>query len=113
MFIRYVTLFVLVLTFSIAHAQTITLNGKVSNQKNEPLVGASVNLTGGGGTTTDLEGRFAFTLAVGTTHKIVISAVGYGTKTIADVTVKSGEANELNVVLEIDAKNLSTVTVTS
>jgi hypothetical protein len=113
MFIRIVSLFVFILTFSFVHAQNLKLSGKVSNEKNEPIIGATVKLTTGGGTTTDLEGRFSLSVTQGTNHEIQISAVGYGTKTISDVAVTANEANELNVVLEVAAKDLSAVTVTS
>lgn len=113
MFTRSITLFLLLLTFSFVHAQNLKLTGQVSNEKNEPVVGATVKITNGGGTTTDLEGRFLLSVPTGTNNEIQISAVGYGTKTISDVTVTANEANELNVVLEVAAKDLSAVTVTS
>ncbi|HUQ96594.1 MAG TPA: carboxypeptidase regulatory-like domain-containing protein, partial [Chitinophagaceae bacterium] len=113
MLIRSITLIVCILAGLFVQAQNLKLTGKVSNQKNEPLIGASVKITSGGGTTTDLEGRFSLSLAEGAVTEIQISAVGYGTKTISDVTVKSGQANELDVILEIAAKDLSGVTVTS
>jgi hypothetical protein len=113
MFIRCITLLLLVLTLATTHAQNVRLSGKVSNQKNEPVVGASVKLVNGGGTTTDLEGRFSLSLPQDSTNEVEISAVGYGAKTISDVTVRAGEVNELNVVLDIAAKDLTGVTVTS
>jgi hypothetical protein len=113
MFIRCITLLLLVLTFSTTHAQNVRLSGKVSNQKNEPVIGATVKSARGGTTTTDLEGRFTLSLPQDTTAEIEISAVGYGAKTISDVAVRAGEVNELNVVLDIAAKDLTGVTVTS
>jgi hypothetical protein len=113
MFIRCITLLLLVLTFATTHAQNVRLSGKVSNQKNEPVIGATVKSVSSGTTTTDLEGRFTLSLPQDTTTEIEISAVGYGAKTISDVAVRAGEVNELNVVLDIAAKDLTGVTVTS
>lgn len=90
----------------VTQAQTIRLNGKVANEKNEPVAGASVKKTNGAGTTTDIEGRF--TLGVAPGDSIEISAIGYASKTISGF-----ESGELNIILQVAAKNLSDVTVTA
>lgn len=102
------TLFTLLLPFLtyLAQAQNIRLNGKVANEKNEPIAGASVKKINGAGTTTDVEGRFTIQVAKG--DSIEISAIGYGTKSISDF-----QGGELNIVLQVAAKNLSDVTVTA
>ncbi len=113
MYRRIVTLFVAIFTCALAQAQNLKLTGKVSNDKNEPVVGATVKLSTGGGASTDLEGRFTLSIPQGVNNEIVISAVGYATKTLSDVVVNLNEANELSVILDIAAKDLSAVTVTS
>ena len=113
MYRRIVTLFLAIFTCALAQAQNLKLTGKVSNDKNEPVVGATVKLSTGGGASTDLEGRFTLSIPQGVNNEIVISAVGYATKTLSDVVVNLNEANELSVILDIAAKDLSAVTVTS
>ena len=82
------------------------------NAKNEALAGVSVKITGStGGTTTDIEGRFSLNLSAGKKYELEFSAVGYATKTISDVEVLSGQANELNIVLEVQAKTGENVIV--
>lgn len=108
-FILFVVLFSVVLNL---HAQTSKLSGKVIGDNNKPVAAASVTIVGQkGGTTTNFEGYFTLVLAVGKKYEIEISAIGFGTKRISDVEVKANETNELNIVLEPKAKNLTDVTV--
>ena len=51
--------------FSVADAQSVKLTGKILNEKNEPLAGVSVKIVGGGGTSTDNDGRFSLSLTPG------------------------------------------------
>jgi hypothetical protein len=102
------------LAFSDAQSQTLKLTGRIINEKNEPIVGASVKIVGApGGTSTDIEGRFTLSLQSGQKHELEISAVGYETKTITDVDVSSGQSNELNITLAVKARAGENVTVTS
>ena len=100
-----------ILLFSFVNAQT-KLTGKVVNGKNEPLAGVSIKITGAqGGTTTDVEGRYALTLTVNKKYELEFSAIGYTNKLVNDVEVGAGLDNELNVVLEAAAKNIEGVIV--
>src|SRR6266513_5838094 len=100
--------------FSLAQAQIVKLSGKILNAKNEALQGISIKITGAaGGTTTDIEGRFSMNLSVGKKYELEFSAVGYATKTISDVEVQSGQVNELNIVLDVQAKTGENVVVTT
>lgn len=91
---------------------TIRLTGKVTNDKNEPLTGASVKLSGEtGGTATDVEGRYSLSLETGKKYTIEISAIGYISKRISDVEVASTAGNELDIVLETASKTIEGVTV--
>jgi outer membrane receptor protein involved in Fe transport len=95
--------------FSYSSAQS-KLSGKVTNLKNEPLQGVSINITGvAGGTTTDIDGHFTLELQTGKKYEIEFSAVGYTSKKVEGIELKAGELNELNIVLEIQAKNLEGV----
>jgi hypothetical protein len=100
--------------FSFGYSQSIKLSGKIVNEKNEPVSGASVRIVGSqGGTASDLEGRFVLNLSAGKKYELEISAVGYETKTITDVKVTGGQVNELNIVLNVKVRTSETVVVRS
>ena len=110
---KFCLLLPVLLTGLIGLAQNGRVTGRVLNNKNEPLAGVSVKVTGTpGGTTTDVEGRYSVSLASGKTYEVNFSAVGYTLKTIEEVQVTPGQSFELNVILEVADKSLSTVTVT-
>ncbi|MET0635733.1 MAG: TonB-dependent receptor [Chitinophagaceae bacterium] len=111
MHLRLQLLFISLITFSFVNAQT-RLSGKVINAKNEPIQGASVKLVGAaGGTTTDVEGRYTFNLATGKKYELEFSAIGYQSKTVAEVELTTGNINELNITLETESKDLEGVVV--
>ena len=95
------------------NAQNQKLSGRVINEKNEPLAGVSVTLAEGGGTQTDIEGRFTLSLAPGKKYIIQFTAVGYAPKTINDAEVVTGEFNELNITLEVKAQTGDAVIVSA
>jgi TonB-dependent receptor len=105
---------VFLLSFSFAQSQTLKLSGTVINEKNEPVSGVSVKISGAaGGTTTDIEGRYALNLSSNKKYELEFSAIGYEKKAITDVEVISGQPNELNVVLSIIAKNMEGIVITA
>ncbi len=106
---QWLTIFSLLVSF--VHAQNNRLTGKVTNEKNEPLQGVSIKITGLGGTSTDIEGRYSLTLTPGSKYEIEFSAVGYASKKVNDITLNQGLDDELNIVLEIAAKNIEGVVV--
>jgi hypothetical protein len=84
-----------------ASAQSLRLSGRITNQKNEPIGGASVFIEGTNtGTAADIEGRFSISLQPGKKYVLVVSASGYTAKAIADIEVGTGLTNALDVVLE-------------
>ncbi|HEX8314921.1 MAG TPA: carboxypeptidase regulatory-like domain-containing protein, partial [Flavisolibacter sp.] len=99
--------------FSAAFSQSIRLTGKVTNEKNEPIAGVTVSITGGGGTTSGIDGVFSLNLIAGNKYEISFSAVGYSPKAIGDVEVGTKGANELNVVLQTAPKDLSNIVVSA
>jgi hypothetical protein len=111
------TLIITIVLFSLpAFTQnTIRLNGRVLNEKNEPVSGATVLIEGTGkGNPADVEGRFYLNLEPGKKYTIVISAVNYDTKKISDVEVAANLDNNLEVILLLSRKNeLGGVTVTA
>lgn len=98
---------------SFSQAQSIKLTGKVLNEKNEPLAGVSVKIVGGGGTTTDIEGRFSLSLSPGKKYDLEFTAIGYTAKTINETEVTAGQVNELNITLEVKAQTGDNVVVTA
>jgi outer membrane receptor protein involved in Fe transport len=103
-----------VCSFSFARAQTAGLSGRVLNEKNEPVSGASVKVVGTAeGTTTDIEGHYTLKLMPGKKYELEFSAIGYENKVVTDVEVAEGKINELNIVVAIAAKNLEGVIVTA
>jgi hypothetical protein len=95
-----------------AQSQNLRISGRVTNEKNEALVGVTVKIKNGGATATDVEGRFSLSVPAGT-YEISFSAVGYMPKIIGDLQVAKGADNEINVVMEILSENMETVTVTA
>lgn len=90
------------------------LTGRVSNSKNESLVGVSVKIKGTSkGTTTDGDGRYMLYFESGKKYALEISAIGYETKIVNEVEVTLGGFNELNIILDVQAKVEKDVVVTA
>jgi outer membrane receptor for ferrienterochelin and colicin len=94
-------------------AQTAKLTGKILSKKNEPVIGATIQIEGSSnGTSSDVDGNFSLSLSVGKKYTLVISSVNYETKTISDVEVVAGQLNELMILLNESVKTtLTGVTV--
>ena len=88
-----------------AWAQNKTITGKVTDEKGNPVQGASITVKGSkSGTTSNASG--SFTLSVqSTATTLVVSYVGYGTQ---EVAIGNGE---ISVSLKPDASSLSDVVV--
>ncbi|PZR29294.1 MAG: hypothetical protein DI535_02825 [Citrobacter freundii] len=111
MLLRLKLLLIFSFVLSLSYAQN-KISGKVSNEKNEPIGGVSVKVTGKtSGTSTDAEGRYTLNLPAGK-YEFEFSAIGYETKSVTDVEVTT-QFNELNVVLAIKAKEGENVVVTA
>jgi TonB-linked SusC/RagA family outer membrane protein len=89
-----------------------TIRGKVTNEKGEPVVGASVLLSGiDRGTSVDVSGNYSMTGIKPGNYNIQISAVGYQPVT-RSVTVAEGQTLELNYQLKAGNSSLNEVVVT-
>jgi len=110
MFLRSFFALCSILFVTTLHAQ-LKLSGKVLDEKNAPIPGVTVQVTGGSGTSTTTNGSFQLTLNSGTKYEISFSAVGYETKIVSEVEVVSGQPNELNVILATVAKQQEGVVV--
>jgi hypothetical protein len=113
MFIRSITLLLLVLAISTVHAQNAKLAGKVTDaQTGTPLVGATILYGSSKGVNTDVEGNFFIPVEKGKNYEISVTSVGYQQKVLNDVQV-SDDAPLLAITLERATAQLSTVVVTS
>jgi Carboxypeptidase regulatory-like domain/TonB-dependent Receptor Plug Domain len=110
-FVLFVTAFFL--SISLLAQNSIKLTGKVLNERNELLSGVSIKIVGGGGTTTDNEGRFSLNLTTGKKYNLEFTAVGYTAKPVSEVEVIAGQSNELNIVLEVKSQTADNVMVSA
>src|SRR5687767_2528611 len=108
--LRTLLVFLGLLIFNLSFAQTSRITGKVVNDRNEPVQGASVTLSGKGGVSTNVEGGFSIAVEPGVKYVLEISAVGYETKSMADVEAGK-QTDELVIVLAIAPKVQETVIV--
>jgi TonB-dependent receptor len=105
-------LLVLFITSSLL-AQNGRISGKVINEKNEPVSGAAITIKGTKrGTTSGVDGIFILPVLAGK-YEIVISALGYASKSITDIEVGTTGVNEVNIVLQASSKDLEKVEVKS
>lgn len=112
MFLRFLLFTISALFFSVVNAQTERLSGKIINDKNEVIAGASILIEGTNtGVSTSLDGSFSLNLSTGKKYNLRISAVGYADKIISDVEVKDGQINELNIVLQVQVKTVDAVII--
>ena len=93
-------------------SQSLKLSGKVTNEKNEPIPGASIKTSNGAGIATNVDGNFILSIPAGK-YEITVSAIGYETKVISDVEVAGGSLNELNILLQSKSKDLGNVVIST
>src|ERR1700761_2288474 len=87
-------------------AQSRTITGKVTDEKGNPVAGATVMVKGSkGGTSTDADGNFSLP-APAAAKQIVISNVGY-----ASQTIPIGTGTNLNITLTAEGTSLNDVVV--
>lgn len=84
------------------------------NQKNEPIAGASVTVSGiSKVVAADVEGRFIVVLEASKKYTLTITAIGYQTKLVDAVEVNSKDANTLDIVLDVAAKQGAEIIIQS
>lgn len=107
------TLIFLITTF-FASAQSLRLSGRVLNQKNEPVAGATINVSGATrNSAADVEGRFTLTLEQGKKYTITVTAVGYQSKAVDEVEVTVDGDNVITIVMEVAAKEVGEIVIRS
>lgn len=102
--------------FVSAQAQKAKLTGKVTNVKNEVLVGVTVTLKADKNqvSKSDIEGRFSFTIDINKNYTVDFSYVGYKSKTIDVSAAKiAGEEVVIDVLMDESGKKLTDVVVSA
>ena len=112
---KFLFLFITSFFFIQLQAQQVAkLTGKIVNENNEPIVGASVKIIASkSGTVTNIDGDFTISLQTGKKYVIEIIAIGFNSKKITDVEVFEGKINEVNILLQNKSKVLDDVVVTA
>lgn len=101
---QFLLLFFLLIAV-VANAKTVT--GVVTSADDgEPVIGATVQVKGGTGTSTDFDGKFS--IDVNDNQTLTFSYVG-----MTPQTIKVGKQTQINVVLKSDSKVLNEVVVTA
>lgn len=106
---RYISLYILLMLPLLSLAQTGSISGKVSDENNEPLPGASIAVKAlGKGTTTDAEGNFR--LGGLTEGKVVleVSFIGYE---VSRQTVTINGETLLNIRLQPNTQALDELVI--
>jgi TonB-dependent receptor len=89
------------------------LSGIVTDEKGEPIIGASVIIPGTGkGTVTDVKGSYTIQAPAGETT-IEASFLSYQKKRITGVDIRPDKTTKLDITLSEDNKQLTEVTVTA
>jgi hypothetical protein len=113
LFVRLLFLLLLILPTSLI-AQTFTLNGKVTNEKNDAVSGATVTFQPIGKTVvTNVEGRFSIVLEAGKKYSVEVTAVSFSPKTITDIEVGKDLDNNLDIILKPAVKDLEGIVIKS
>ncbi len=97
-FLKKYALLLLIFTFSAftMQAQDGTISGTVK-ENGVPLIGATIS-TADDGTTTDVNGKFSFSVPAGT-YKVTASYIGYTPQTVS-ITVEAGGNSTINFALQ-------------
>ena len=104
---KIVSFFLLLLCTTLAIAQSIPITGRVVDENNQPVNGASVLIKGTStGTAADSRGNFKISASIG--DVLIISAVGIPS---TEVNVTSG--NDITIKMAREGQNLSEVVVTA
>jgi outer membrane receptor protein involved in Fe transport len=115
--VKRILLFIICFIAAVSvQAQKAKLTGKVTNTKNEVLVGVTVTLKSDKNqvSKTDIEGRYNFNLDLNKTFTLDLSYVGYKTKTVEVAPAKvANEEVTLDVLLEESGKKLTDVVVSA
>jgi outer membrane receptor for ferrienterochelin and colicin len=96
-------------------AQTGTLEGKITDGKTStPISSVTIEVVGEKiSKASNIDGQFSLTLESGKKYSLQITAVGYQTKVVDEVTVEAGKSTSLEINLDRSTKAESEVVVRS
>lgn len=96
-----------------AFAQRGILSGKVSDNRNLPVVGATIQeVKTGKSLLTDLHGYFQINLPAGTGYEIKVTAIGHVTKKLNQISIQENRVTTLNITLSNASVELENVVIT-
>ncbi len=112
-FIR-ISFILLLLTFSVkSFTQKGTINGHINDADSRlPLIGASINITGGIGDNSDMFGKFSIPAINPGQYELIVSHIGYKTE-IIPVEVKPDLLSTITINLRRSDLDLSEVRINS
>ncbi|MDZ7808274.1 MAG: TonB-dependent receptor plug domain-containing protein [Gracilimonas sp.] len=111
---HFIITLVLLCLPAMAFAQNGTIEGQVTDQSGEILIGVNVTLRIDGrtlGASTDIDGNYQITGVPAGTHEISARFVGFRTE-VADVTVQAGQTIVQDFILSTSTLNLDELVVT-
>lgn len=89
-----------------------SISGTITDaNNNEELIGANIILENGGGTSTDVFGKYTLNTKTGT-QKVIFKYIGYE-DIVKDITLIEGENKTINIALKSSSEQLSTVVVSA
>jgi len=89
-----------------------SISGTITDaNNNEELIGANIILENGGGTSTDVFGKYTLNTKTGT-QKVIFKYIGYK-DIVKDITLIEGENKTINIALKSSSEQLSTVVVSA
>ncbi len=107
----------LLVTASMAMAQTATLSGKITDSgTGEGLPGANVTIVSGTAQTggaTDSDGTFEVVNIRPGTYTVTISYIGYETQTLADVVLSGGDTQSITIALVATGIEMNPISVSA
>ncbi len=112
---KHIFIYVCSMLISLASfAQNNRIEGKVTDEKGEAMIGATVMIEGTStGVRTDMDGKFILKNTPDGKYNLVFSYISYEKKTITDVVVKGGVADYLSVNMQKSGKGLKDVVIRS
>ncbi len=98
-------------TYRANQQESGTITGKIVDEKDEPLPGATITIKGlNQSVMSAVDGSFSIKAAVGT-YDITVTYVSYATVTLNKVVIKAGENTPLNITLKGETGTLNEVIV--
>ncbi|MCW3487494.1 TonB-dependent receptor [Chitinophaga nivalis] len=87
------------------------VTGKVVNNKNEPLPGVTIQVQGGQGVVTNVDGTYELQLEPGK-YTLTFSYISFESRKVTDVEVASTNITPLNIIMKSSGSSLKEVTIT-